>query len=74
MNPSNSSASVQLSEASLLRAQLVAAQGAINALSQQLAYADMQLSEAKVSAAYAEAKAKEKAGADSAPKEKTPTK
>lgn len=61
MNPSNSSASVQLSESSLLRAQLVAAQGAINALSQQLAYADMQLSEAK-------------AGADYAPKEKTPAK
>ena len=63
MNPSNSTASVQLSEASLLRAQLVAAQGAINALSQQLAYADMQLSEMKA-----------KAGADSAPKEKTPAK
>jgi hypothetical protein len=67
MNPSNSPASVQLSESSLLRAQLVAAQGAINALSQQLAYADMQMAELK-------ADSKAKADAACAQKEKSPGK
>jgi hypothetical protein len=43
MNPSAQN-SVQLNEASILRANLVASQGAIKSLTENLAYAEMQIS------------------------------